>query len=465
MFWVNFLHIYQPPTQKPYWIKRIGNECYRKLVAGFKKNPKAKATININGCLTELLVKHGFQDVIDDLKFLGNRGQIEFTQSAKYHPFLPLIPEKEIIRQIELNHETNKKYFGKAFDPKGFFPPEMGYSDKVAKIVAKLGYEWIILDELAHSGQLEKIKENLIYQWSQNKNLDVYFRNRKISFHFLSAQAFSSLVVAKIFDDRLQKDDNYLLTAMDGETFGHHRPGLENLLFDLYKLPNMKSINLSEIPNHFSNTEPIEPIRSSWALMKRDIENKTPFSRWSNPENQIQKWQWELTDIAIELVGSLDVRIKNYQKIRKSLDRSLHSDQYWWSSAQPWWSLEMIEAGASELLETINLIPKLDKKTLDKANQLYQKIIATGFIWQKTGKVEQMAKEADEDITQRITKELQYIPKKEFDKIIKGLNEQMLNAVERQEYERATQIRDRVKELKEKEKEITKSKKYSPKTK
>mgnify|MGYP000276992762 CR=1 FL=1 len=36
MRWANFLHIYQPPTQKPYWIHKITAESYRKL---FESDP------------------------------------------------------------------------------------------------------------------------------------------------------------------------------------------------------------------------------------------------------------------------------------------------------------------------------------------------------------------------------------------------------------------------------------------
>ena len=35
-----FLHIYQPPTQKPIWIKRIADESYRKILAELKKRLK-----------------------------------------------------------------------------------------------------------------------------------------------------------------------------------------------------------------------------------------------------------------------------------------------------------------------------------------------------------------------------------------------------------------------------------------
>lgn len=457
MYWINFLHIYQPPTQKTTWVKKIADESYRKIIKGLKNNPRAKITLNINAALVELFERDGCMDIVKDFRMLAERGQVEFTDSAKYHAFLPLLPEKEIKRQIKLNNETNKKYFGKIYQPKGFFPTEMGYSRKVGEIAAKLGYQWIILDELAYQGKLGLIKNDTIYTLKGEKELRVYFRDREVSFRILSAQVgmsvFSSNMLVKLLGERVKKEE-YLITAMDGETFGHHRPGLEQLLFDLYKTKELQSIFLSELPQYFKKTEEVDPLDSSWALMKKDLERNTPFSRWQSRDNQIQIWQWELTNLALKGVEGLDPNDPVYPKARAALDRALHSDQYWWASAQPWWSIEMIEVGAKEFKDIIALLPVAQEQK-NKANKLYLKIIQEAFEWQRSGKVEELSKLADEDVTQRITTETPHIPKEEFDQIVENLKKQMLTAAKDQEYERAAQIRNRIKELKEKEKEIT----------
>lgn len=454
MYWLNFLHFYQPPHQKSYWVKRVAQESYRKIILGLKKNPQAKVTLNINAVLVELFKRDKCQDIIADIKKLAERGQIEFTETAKYHPFLPLLPESEIERQIKLNHQTNRKFFGKAYQPQGFFPTEMGYSKKVGKVAKKLGYKWIILDELAYKGKTKSLAADTIYTLKGAKDFLVFFRDREISFRILSTEAFSTKILQKILGDRLNKDE-YLVTAMDGETFGHHRPGLENFLFDIYKIKGLKSIFFSELPKLFSQREIVEPRNSSWALMMRDIENNTPFSRWYSKDNEIHQRQWGLTNLAIREVGKLNKRSIVYKKARPALDRSLHSDQYWWASAQPWWSLEMMETGAKELKDVILMLPgRVQIKRL--AEKLYQGIIATGFEWQKTGKVEELSREADEDVTQRITRDMQTIPLVEYRGLIKNLRRLKLKAVENEEYERAAQIRDRIRELEEKKDEITK---------
>lgn len=453
MIWANFLHIYQPPTQKPQWVQKIARESYRKLTKGFLDNPQAKATINVNGVLLEHFDANGCRDVIEDLKKLGERGQLEFTASAKFHPFLPLMPEREIVRQIHLNTETCKKYLGDAYAPRGFFPPEMAYSAHVGAIVARLGFEWFILDELAFSGEIGGLDPNTIYTLADHPNCAVFFRDRGISFRILSAEVNFAGEVSFLLKDRLQNE--YVITAMDGETFGHHRPGLENLLFALYRDANVSSATISEVMKHSPSRTPVTPRDSTWAILKRDIQNHTPFSRWSNPTNAIHKDQWELTNLAIHEVeryedtGTLDPRI------RPMLDRALHSDQYWWASAEPWWSIEMIESGAKELMDVILALPVSEEKKT-RARDLYTHILLTAFDWQRSGIVDERAKAADEDVVERITTEMPYVPEEEFNALVANLTHQMDEAARTQEYERAAQLRDRVRELNEKKHELIK---------
>jgi len=75
------------------------------------------------------------------------------------------------------------------------------------------------------------------------------------------------------------------------------------------------------------------------------------------------------------------------------MDIALASDHFWWASAKPWWSVEMIEDGAYRLLDTLRSIPEISPGTLDRARELYEHIVSTAFGWQRTGKVRTMMRE------------------------------------------------------------------------
>lgn len=469
MIWANFLHIYQPPTQRSSILKRVVDESYNRVLEGIKNNPSARITLNINGCLLDLLKKNGYQYTIDLMHQLLLTGQLEMTLSAMYHPLLPMLPDKEVIRQIELDFDAHKKYFGEDFIVSGFFPPESAYTPHLAKIIRKLGFSWVIAEELSYNGQFGAVKGDSLYEvanieagGSDNKSatnpflgnnrplglpekgkINIFFREREASFKILSGQLGTAKLFERYLENRLNKDE-YLVTAMDGETFGHHRPGMEKLLFEIYRSELVKTCRISDLLQLFSKVEKVATVPSTWALMEKDLEKNAPFSRWDDKDNVIHKKQWELTRLAIKVVEKETVPNTHSRDI---LDRALHSDQYWWASARPWWSLEMIEAGAKELKDTVMSSNASSAMEKERALDLYLEIITTGFDWQRSGEVEARSRKEDEEVRERTDRNLPKLPAEEVNKMIKNIEDEMLSVASNKEYERAAQLRDRIIEL------------------
>jgi hypothetical protein len=391
MKWAHFLHVYQPADQIPEVLEAIVAQSYRPLFTHFRDNPKVRLTLNITGALLELFDKHGYHDLINMLKEAAKSGHIEFTGSAKYHAFLPFLSAAEIERQIVANNETIVRYLGDAYKPKGFFPPEMAYKDTIIPVLEKLGFEWIILDEIAYKGEPGIVDYSKRYK-VKNSKIDVYFRERRLSNLIMSSVVRSPESVGEAMKGDMEQN-KYVITAMDGETFGHHRPGLEQTLFDILSSPKFEFINISDIKNNFDVVEEVEPIQSTWASSKNDIDRNIQFLSWSDPSNDIHKMQWELLQIALESVKNMDHKDHAYPKVREMMDQASASDHFWWASAKPWWKAEMIEGGAHQLLETIKAVPGLPKETVYHATNLYHNIIATAFEWQRIGKIREMRQE------------------------------------------------------------------------
>ena len=387
MKWANFLHFYQPADQQPDILEAIVVQCYRPIIDGIKNNKKVQMTININGALFELLHKFGYKDLIEDIKNLVVEGRLEITGSAKYHALLPLLSKDEIKRQIELNTETLRHYLGD-YTPNGFFPPEMAYDEKIVPIVEELGFKWIILDEISCGGEVGQVDYSQIYKL-QNSKLNVFFRDRRLSNLIMSAVVRSRDTLLEAMGGELKKE-NFIVTAMDAETFGHHRPGLEKMLFKIFDTPEFELTKISDIEKYFEIQKDIAPVKATWASSKEDIENGIQFLSWSDPENMIHKWQWGLTHLVLEEVYSMDKTHTRYELVRAKMDRGLASDHFWWASAKPWWSLEMIEDGAFNLLDTLRHIPDLRREVSDEGRDFYEKIISTAFNWQRTGKIRSM---------------------------------------------------------------------------
>ena len=178
--WINFLHFYQPPTTDNETIIEATEKSYKRIISALKRHKQIKFTLNLSGCLLERLEALGYNSLINDLKHLLASGQIELTGSAAFHPLLALLPDKEIIRQIKLNEKILKKHFGAKFRTKGFFIPEAAYGIRVAKIVKKLNYSWIMLDEISSDLKANKLNNSRLYI-DKNSGLKILFRQRQNS--------------------------------------------------------------------------------------------------------------------------------------------------------------------------------------------------------------------------------------------------------------------------------------------
>ena len=93
------------------------------------------------------------------------------------------------------------------------------------------------------------------------------------------------------------------------------------------------------------------------------------------------------------------------------------------------------------------ITPGVDQQKKDLSQELYQKIIFLGFDWQREGIVEQLAHQEDEEVRQLTDQAMPKLPAKEMDKIVANLTKEMDLMSGRQEFERAAQLRDRIKEL------------------
>ena len=447
MVWGFFLHFYQPYNQQMDILERIVNESYRKVIGGLASNPKMKITININAGLSELLANNGYMDVIEDIKSFAQRGQIEFTGGVKYHPFLPLLPRSEIKRQIELNEKTNKKYFGKSWKPQGFFSPELAYSKKVAETAKQCGYKWIIAEELAAT---KKPDFKSIYTIKGLDDFKIIFRDKRISVLILSAIARSVRSFIQEIGKKELKKNRYLLTMMDAETFGHHRPGLENLLFQIYNDKKIKKVFVSELVKQFDADKKITPRDSTWSSEEQDFwlekEKTRSFTLWNHPQNPIHHLQWEFTYFVIDMVKKLNKNAPHYKEVREKLDKALQSDQFWWASAKPWWSLEMIEAGAFLLKDIVFSIPDMAKTKKQKAREYYRQIIDIAFEWQRSGKIRHAYREAYETIARRPYKKRAFSG--QYNAIILEFEDEINKAVKAQEFEKAIKWRDAIYKLK-----------------
>ncbi len=389
MNWANLLHFYQPQGQKREIIDAIVEQCYRPVGEGILAHPEARLTINFTGVLLEQLDQYGHRDVIELYAETVRRGQVELTGSAQYHTILPLLPPDEARRQIEVNDDTGRRYFGDLWQPRGIFLPEMGYAPELAPILAEMGFEWVLLDELAYNGRVGQVDYTKTYQIADT-GLGVLFREHRLSAAIMSAAPRDVAALEAAVGPELTSN-RYVVTAMDGETFGHHRVGHEQLLFGMFASPKIKMTTMSEIFELFATREAVKPVASTWASNEADLARDMPFVSWRDPDNALHTLQWKLLELVVDEMRRTDKGARGYAELRTQLDWAVSSDQFFWAAAKPWWMIEYIEAGAHALLDVLQRLPHTGAAVVAQGQALYHEIMATAYDWQRTGKIDEMA--------------------------------------------------------------------------
>lgn len=358
------LHFYQPPSQTADVLARIVDESYRPLLRVFRTRPALRASININAVTTEMLVEHGFRDVVDGLRSLAAEGRIELTGSGKFHPILPLIPSDEAARQIGLNAESHARLFEGAYRPRGFFPPEMAYAPSIIPAILSAGHHWMLLSGIActTSWPMEQV-----HNVDDAPSLSVLFRDdilsNIISFRNTDVPDF----VGRLRAIASSRTSRYVVIAMDGETYGHHIPGWEEeflgRLYDAIAAPTatgrsrasrgtdaafIQPATLSEIVERYPAGASISPRASSWSTTQWDLDHHDPFPLWNHPGNELQRLLWRHLDHTTALYHEAQRTAPEGEEThaaRFALDRAEHSDQFWWASRRPHWSPALVQRG------------------------------------------------------------------------------------------------------------------------
>jgi hypothetical protein len=386
MSWANVLHFYQPHEQKRDIIDAITAQCYRPIAEAILANKGARLTINLTGVLLDQLDQWGYRDVIEMYAEAVRRGQVELVGSAKFHTILPLLPASEALRQLEINNETGRKYFGDLWKPTGVFLPEMAYSPDLAKVIQQAGFKWVVLDELAYNGRVGQVDYSKTYK-IEGTSLKAVFREHRLSTTIMSAAPREIARLRDAAREELAKD-RYILTGMDGETFGHHRVGHEQLLFSMFREPELGLVTVSEVLERFTDVETIKSIACTWASSEGDIVEGVQFISWRDPKNEIHALQWEMLELGVSELSRMPKSHPEFERLRQKLDVAVSSDQFYWAAAKPWWMIEFIERGAYTLLDILQQIPEANRDLSGRALDLYHAIMGLAFDWQRSGKID-----------------------------------------------------------------------------
>ncbi len=369
--WVNFWHAYQPPWQDRKILKDIVGQSYQYILDLFKKYETLSATINISGSLTELLIENGYEDLLKQIRFLVEKGRIELVGSAMYHPILPLIPKDQILRQIELNENIQKKVFGDFWRPKGFYLPELAVDAKVLKLLKRLKYQWALLDECSSNSPV-----NPSIKYKTNEGLYIVFRNR------INSRTFVPDTLATLLE--APGDERAVVTATDMEMYGHRHIDVPKNFEKILQDNRLRVTTCSRFLESLSG-EAVADIRPcSWETEQTDLDRGVPYPLWDDPENPIHQKMRRLISKIFKLLRQYK-EDPRHAIAQSHLDKGIASCALWWCSRKkpsPFcpmtWNPDEVEKGLLELIRAIRSLESLngrDKIAFEKQYHQLKQLI------------------------------------------------------------------------------------------
>lgn len=331
-----------------------------------EKHDGARVTLNFTGTLIEQMNELAAAEFDSRLEGIWSKyrrvkdtRKVEFTGCGYFHPILPMIPEADRRKQIEMHLKIYEKTFGGK--PVGFWPPEVAFNVDLVPLLADMGFQWAIVDE-PHVTNVNKGKDwrQLLYHPHYvergGRQITIVVRDRGISIAQQSGYDPSWLmneVQSKLKGMPKKGDEDLLLVvATDGENgwFRHSGdkagfwgcffiPLLEKIASD----PRFELVKLTTVQDYLRAHPPEDTVNvesGSWNVQGMPDDGR--FLKWTG--DAPRKQRWEQIAQTNECLRKLEDRINRSNLDSPKVKQSLREAWRWMLTAESsdyfYWGIE-----------------------------------------------------------------------------------------------------------------------------
>ncbi len=144
---VNFvfaIHNHQPIGNFDSVFEEAYRSAYRPFLEVLERHPSVRFTQHWTGTLLEWIADH-HPELIDRIKGMVQRGQIELLTGAYYEAILPVIPPEDRVGQILKLTSLLKDLFG--VQPRGMWLAERVWEQHLVSSLVEAGVEYVMIDD------------------------------------------------------------------------------------------------------------------------------------------------------------------------------------------------------------------------------------------------------------------------------------------------------------------------------
>lgn len=174
-------HFHQPEGNFSWVIEDCYQKAYKPLIENMYQFEDIKFTLHFSGNLLEWFLKYK-PEIIEKLKIMAQRGQIEIIGGGFYEPIFAIIPYRDKIAQIKKLSNYIKKEFG--LEVKGAWLSERVWEPDYPSFLSDTGLKYVIVDD-NHFRSTGITEEDTFYSYiteDEGKTLRIFPINEELRY-------------------------------------------------------------------------------------------------------------------------------------------------------------------------------------------------------------------------------------------------------------------------------------------
>ncbi len=211
------IHNHQPIGNFQHVFEKAFERCYSPFLELLEKYPFFKLSLHYCGILFDWLFDN-HPELVEKLKVLVRKGQVELLTGGYYEPIFPVIPDEDKIGQIEKLSSFIKQNFD--FAPSGMWVAERVWEPHLPKFFAQAGVKFCLLDDshFKYSGLEDEKLLGYYLTEEEGYPLALFPISKKLRYYIPFKEPEEIVDYLKSLST--EDGENLIVYADDGEKFG-----------------------------------------------------------------------------------------------------------------------------------------------------------------------------------------------------------------------------------------------------